>query len=255
MTKYSAFGTALSMGAGDVQVETATVVGAIGASGAGDATVIITAAGMAGSPLTLSVAVANNDTAAVVGGKIRAYIQNNAAAAAIRSMFHVGGATTDVILTRLGPYADDATLNIDINNGTCSGLTDAPTSTATHAGETLSAIAQISNISGPGLALDTADVTTHDSADAFEEVVATIIRTGEISLDLVYDPNEETHDATTGLLSRLGAIEQTGFAITWPDTAVWSFAAYVTGFEPSAAHDGALTATAKLKLTGAPIIA
>lgn len=253
MSKQSAFGTVLKMGAGAVQVETATVAGTV--SGSGNAEVVVTAANMTGSPINLAVPVTNSDTAAVVAGKIRDFIRNNSTAANIRAMFEVSGATTAVILTRKIPMENDGTLNIAIDNDTCTGLTTAATSTNTTAGETLAPIAFISNISGPGLSADTEDVTTHDSAGGWEEHVVTILRTGEVSLDLVYDPQESTHDASTGLISRLESRQATGFEVVFPDTTSWAFAALVTGFEPSAPHDGALTASAKLKITGAPILA
>ena len=117
-------------------------------------------------------------------------------------------------------------------------------------------IAAVSNISGPGLSLDTEDVTTHDSASGWEEVVGTILRSGEVSLDLEYDPAAATHkNASGGLLYDLASRASTTFSITFPDATVWSFTAFVTGFEPSAPHDGALTASVKLKLTGQPTLA
>lgn len=119
-------------------------------------------------------------------------------------------------------------------------------------------IAQVSNISGPGLSLDTDDVTTHDSASGWEEVVGTILRSGEVTLDLVYDPNEATHKyASGGLLYDLASKTAQTFSIVFPSTATvtWSFSALVTGFEPSAPVDGALTASVTLKLTGAPTLA
>ena len=146
-------------------------------------------------------------------------------------------------------------LNMASATGTATGLTTTGTSAGTHAGETLAPIAYIQNIGGPGLALDTEDVTTHDSTAAFEEVVGTILRSGELSVDIVYDPNEGTHDATTGLVQMMEARLPVGFSMVFPDTTEWAFAAYVTGFEPSSPHDGALTAAVKMKLTGAPILA
>lgn len=119
-------------------------------------------------------------------------------------------------------------------------------------------IAQVSNISGPGLSLDTEDVTTHDSTGGWEEVVATILRSGEVKLDLVYDPAAATHkNASGGLLYDLAQRASTTFSIVFPDAAntTWSFTAYVTGFEPSAPVDGALTASVTLKLTGQPTLA
>ena len=111
------------------QVETATVVGSV--TGSGNATVVITAAGMTGSPKTDSVAVLNGDAATDVGLKIRTAL---AADTAVTAMFAVSGAGANIILTALTPAANDATLNVSIANGTCTGLTSAPTSANTTAG-------------------------------------------------------------------------------------------------------------------------
>ena len=119
-------------------------------------------------------------------------------------------------------------------------------------------IAQVAGISGPGLSADTEDVTTHDSTAAWEEHVVTILRSGEVSLDLEYDPAAATHKyASGGLLYDLVSRTAQTFSIVFSDTGntTWSFSAFVTGFEPSAPHDGALTASVKLKLTGQPTLA
>jgi hypothetical protein len=116
---------------GVTQIETATVVGTIGASGAGNATVVVTAFGMPNSPKTLSVAVSNDDTASLVAGKIRdACITDSD----IAGFFTVSGSTNQIILTCRVASANDPTLNISIDNGTCTGLTAANTSEDTRAG-------------------------------------------------------------------------------------------------------------------------
>ena len=72
-------------------------------------------------------------------------------------------------------------------------------------------VANVKSISGPGLSLDVEDVTSHDSTEAWEEVVATILRTGEISVDIVYDPNNATHkNAALGLLNDLTVTDERG---------------------------------------------
>lgn len=128
--------------AGTAQVETGTVVGTV--TTAGNAEVIVTAADVTGSPVTLSVAVANTDTASQVATKIRTDIAANTA---ISTYYTVSGAGADVVLTHKGTVqytiqgtstpvypANDATLNISIDNDTCAGLTTAATSTNTTAG-------------------------------------------------------------------------------------------------------------------------
>ena len=115
---------------GVAQVETLTVLGTIGASGAGNATAIITGARVVGSPLSISFAVANNDTATLVAGKLRTAL----AVAAITNFYTIGGSGAVVTLTAIAPFpANDATFLIALDNGTCTGLT-AATSVNTTAG-------------------------------------------------------------------------------------------------------------------------
>ena len=119
-------------------------------------------------------------------------------------------------------------------------------------------IVQVTNISGPGLSLDVEDVTTHDSTGAWEEVVATILRSGEVSMDIVYDPAAATHkNAAGGLLADLVARTAVTYTLIFSDAAntEWEFEAFVVGFEPDAPHDGALTASVTMKISGQPTLA
>lgn len=135
--------TATSWIAGTAQVETATAAGTITASG--NASVTVTSSGMAGTPLTISVPVVIGDTASVWAGKVRTAL---AADATIAERFTVGGTTTAISLTRLSGTvgglaiysANDGTLNIALANGTCTGITAAPTSANTTAGVATSGV-------------------------------------------------------------------------------------------------------------------
>jgi len=111
------------------QVETATAAGTIGTTG--NATVTVTGARITGSPLAVSVAVVSGDTASVWAGKVRTALN---ATAAITSVYTVGGSTTSIVLTETDPENNDTTLNIALANGTCTGITAAPSSTNTTAG-------------------------------------------------------------------------------------------------------------------------
>ncbi len=114
---------------GVFQVETATAAGTV--TVAGNASVVVTAAGMTGSPITLAVPVAVSDTANAIATAIRAALNANAVIAAF---FTVSGATSAVILTRTQSAANDATLNIAIADGTSTGVTTAASSANTTAG-------------------------------------------------------------------------------------------------------------------------
>jgi hypothetical protein len=131
--------------AGTLQVETATVIAASGVTGNGNATVTITSAHVVGSPLAVSVAVTTaSTTAALLTTALRAGLTANAA---VSLYYTVSGTGADIVLTRKATTtytlngtsvpirpATDATLNIAIANGTCTGITTAGTSTGTTAG-------------------------------------------------------------------------------------------------------------------------
>jgi predicted secreted protein len=119
------------------------------------------------------------------------------------------------------------------------------------------AYANVTNISGPNLSVDVEDVTSHDSTGAWEEVVATIIRSGEITMDIVYDPAHATHKyAAGGLLYDLVQRTAIEFTLVFPDDAstTWTFNALITGFEPTGPVGGELGATVKFKVTGQPTL-
>jgi len=119
----------LATSAGTAQVETATAAGTITLSG--DATVVVTGAGITGSPVTLSVAVLDTDTAATWAGKVRTALLANGP---ITALYTVGGSTTAISLTEIVPNGNDGTLNISLGNGTCTGITTAATSANATAG-------------------------------------------------------------------------------------------------------------------------
>lgn len=120
------------------------------ASGAGNAAVVVTGARITGSPLAVSVAVAAGDVAATWAGKVRTALGLQSA---ITSVYTVGGAGASITLTEIIPTANDGTLNISLDNGTCTGITTAASSANTTAGSVTtgtagSAILSFSNV-GP----------------------------------------------------------------------------------------------------------
>jgi hypothetical protein len=127
--------------AGTAQVETATASGT--ATSSGNVSVTVTAAGMSGSPKTISVPILINDTGSQWAEKVRTAL---AADADVSARFAVSGATDLIVLTRkptktiagsnvsVSFYAaNDSTLNIALSAGT-TGVTSAVTSTNTTAG-------------------------------------------------------------------------------------------------------------------------
>ena len=251
MAKYAAFDAELFVGTAQTEYAVlATDAAAI--TGAGNGDFVVTHPDVAGSPLTTAVALAIGDAPADCVTKAVAILNAVGALNAVMTFYAVG---INLYARVLEAKANDATFNIAYADNTSAGLTDDATSESGVAGVDATEIAAITNIGGPGLSVDTEDVTTHDQATAFEELVATIIRSGEVSLDIVYDPAAATHDAGTGLVYRLEDKIYSYFELNFSENTQWTFWGYVNGFEPGSPVDGALTAAVKVKITAAPTLA
>jgi hypothetical protein len=150
-------------GAGVNQVTTATAAGTITASG--NATVIVTGDDIVGSPLTVSVAVLNADTASAWADKVRTALT---AVSAITSVYTVGGSTTAISLTRIVKRYNDSTLNISLANGTCTGITAAPTSVGTTAGINPAKCYRISGTTYAGDDFEGVDFANVDDFQGFQ---------------------------------------------------------------------------------------
>lgn len=117
------------------------------------------------------------------------------------------------------------------------------------------AVANVTNISGPSLSTETIDLTAHDSGSSYREIAPTFISAGEITLDINWDPDETTHGSSAGGLINIWENKtKQAFSLEWPDataTTKWNFNAYVTGFEPGAPYDDKLSASVTLMIDGA----
>lgn len=117
--------------------------------------------------------------------------------------------------------------------------------------EVFSALADVTNISGPGLSRETIDVTSHGSPGAWMQFIGGLKDGGEVSIDVNYDP--PNHDA---LVEDFDDDAPRNYQIVFPDpdTTTWAFAAVMTGFEAEAPYDDKLAATITFKVSGKPTI-
>lgn len=173
----------------------------------------------------------------------------------------------DVGRTVSGPGIPTGTTILTYTSATAVVLTANATATATGVTITLGPILDVFTVI-PGiqdmkvlpLSTDIHDITNQSSPGFYEEVVATINRSGETSFPMVFNPGNPTHDDLTGLqYLRNNRIRRNyKFALTTPILAssyakALYFAAFVTGFDMSAPVNGVLMADTKLKVTGQPI--
>lgn len=111
-------------------------------------------------------------------------------------------------------------------------------------------IGEITNISPPESTMDTADATTLDSPDGREEILPTLLRNGEATLTVNFDPSDIDQKS---FFDDLKSRQKRNYRIVFTTGDYYQFSAYVTGFQiGDIAPDGLLTATITLRATGAP---
>lgn len=123
--------------------------------------------------------------------------------------------------------------------------------------ENFTTIAEVRDISGPALALNTVEVTHHGSPGHFAEFVGTTLSGGEVTFTINFLPTHPTHNAATGLLADMLSRTVRNFQLVFPDpgATTWSFSALVTAFTPAEPVQDALTASVTLQITGEPTFA
>jgi len=122
--------------------------------------------------------------------------------------------------------------------------------------EVFTTIAEVLDITGPGLTSDLVDITNMDSAGKWEESLPTILRSGEITFSVNFLPVNATQSSTSGLINDFENRTNRNFQLVFTDsgTTTWSIAAYVTNVSPSMPVAGATTMDVTLKLTGQPTL-
>ena len=107
---------------------------------------------------------------------------------------------------------------------------------------TFTDIARIRSITPPSVTADMADATVLESEGGVEEKQPTVLRLGDATLNVLFEPDDEDQKA---FLERLVNRELVTCRIVYPDGENYlEFKAYIAGFEP-----GEITAKRLLKAT------
>ena len=115
-------------------------------------------------------------------------------------------------------------------------------------------VAQVRDISGPGLGTDTIETSDRDGS-GWKEFLGGLADGGEVTFDVLYDPTGATHNATTGLVGMLASKAVKSWQLALPGSVNWTFDGLVTGFDPKAPLNDALTADVTIKVSGQPTLA
>ncbi len=116
--------------------------------------------------------------------------------------------------------------------------------------EEFTTIAEVGDIDGPSMSVDTIDMTNHSSPGARKEFVMSLIDSGEISFPINFIPTDETHDAETGIQYVMNQRAMWNWQIVFPDASQVQFTAGVTKFGVKAPVAGKLSADITLKISG-----
>lgn len=238
----SGFGTVLKRGDGGTQSQLII--------GAGDAGVLFQARepGVAGDSITIEYALSGVQVTTTCSGVGTAITVTLRSADGIA----VDATAQEVIDAVRGDAGCDALVIVsNVGNGTGTVAVAAATPLAGGVDEVFTTVAEVTNISGPGLSLDTIEVTHFESPDAFREFIPSLKDPGSVSLDLNFLPsNLNQQGFLTDYLNRT----RRNFQCVWSDAeaTTWQFGGYIVSFEPSAAIDDKLSASAEIKVTGEP---
>jgi predicted secreted protein len=117
-------------------------------------------------------------------------------------------------------------------------------------------VAELTNIGGVEIKVDTIDVTSHDSASGYKEWIGGLKEAGEVAIEGNFIPGDTL--GQIGLHTDMVAGTLQDFVITFPAAlaTTWTFSAIVTRFKVNDAKSGDTVASfsATLKISGAPTL-
>jgi hypothetical protein len=128
----------------------------------------------------------------------------------------------------------------------------ANTTTFTYDG---TAIADVVSLTAPSISVAMIDSTS--IADVYRTFIGGTIDSGEMSMEIQYDPNEAGAAKLEAAWEATAATapESKACVITFSDGSTYTFAAILTSMSVTAALDAVVTASVGLKVTGAITVA
>lgn len=111
-------------------------------------------------------------------------------------------------------------------------------------------LAEITNVSGPGISKDSIDVS-HHGGDQFRQFVEGLMDGGSVTIE-----GQMNSTAITVFLAEYVKTSSTAWTITYPTGMAegWSFDGWLEGFDSGNPVDGKCSFTATIKVTGKPTL-
>lgn len=120
--------------------------------------------------------------------------------------------------------------------------------------ETFTALAEVTDITGPGMSRELPDATHMQSPGGWREFIGGLKDAGEITVEANHLPHNTTHDAENGVLSLFASGERRAWRIRFPVSPeiTWEMDAVVSAFEPSFPVEDKMMLSVTLKVSGEP---
>ena len=117
------------------------------------------------------------------------------------------------------------------------------------------AVTEVLSISTPSVTTATIDTTGIESVH--RTFLAGTIDSGEMTLEIMYDPNADLDIETPWSAAATGAPAEKDCVITFPDAgySTFSFKGIIVGFSSSVAIDEKITASVTIRVSGAITVA
>lgn len=113
----------------------------------------------------------------------------------------------------------------------------------------LTAVADLTSISGPDMSADEVDFTSHDSLGGYREFGQGLKDGGSVELE----GNFYSDTTQENLIDVFDSGDTVAMEIVFPNgLGKWTFDGFVTAFSTDAPHDDKLSFTATVKITGKP---
>lgn len=121
-------------------------------------------------------------------------------------------------------------------------------------GGTWTEIAELRDITPPGLSRNEFDATTQN--EDIDSYVQGVLRREAVTIQMNFIPSNNTQDHLTGMQKLLINNTMTGWRFRFPDTpaTVWIASGQCNGFKPEAPVDGLMSAEATLRFSGKMLI-
>jgi hypothetical protein len=107
-------------------------------------------------------------------------------------------------------------------------------------------LSEVKDITPPSQSVDVIDVTHMGSLSSTREFIQGLTDPGEVSLTMNFVPSSVT-DAF--ILAWRTSRQTRSCKITFPNSVIWTFNGFVTGYDPSAPNEGLMEATLTCKVT------